>query len=407
MERLTKDMKRLLLLGGSSYLIPAIKAAHDLGVYVITCDYLPENIAHQYSDEYHNISIVDKDAVLELAQNLHIDGIMSYATDPGVVVAAYVAEKLGLPTSPYESVKILQNKGLFRQFLGENGFNVPVAKSFSTIEEALQWAKDIVYPVIVKPVDSAGSKGVTRVDMKSELESAINYALSYSLTNMFIIEEFIEKEGASTDTDSFSVNGELVFCSFNDQWFDLEAANPHAPSAYLWPSTMPQKAQAELRSELQRLIRLLNMKTTIYNIETRIGKNGKPYIMEMTPRAGGNRLAEILKLACGQDLITASVKGALGMGIQKLTDPIYDGWWGECILHSNSDGKFRKLVIDEEIQDSIVEIDLWVKEGDEVHCFTGANETIGTIIVRCETEEKLRDCIEHIDKYIDICTSNN
>lgn len=402
-----KDMKKLLLLGGSSYLIPAIKAAHDLGVYVITCDYLPENMAHQYSDEYHNVSIVDKDAVLELAQTLHIDGIMSYATDPGVIVAAYVAEKLGLPTSPYESVKILQNKGLFRQFLSENGFNVPVAKSFTAVDAALQWMEDIAYPVIVKPVDSAGSKGIARVNEKSELEPAINYALEHSLSNTFIIEEFIEKEGASTDTDSFSVNGELVFCSFNDQWFDLKAANPYTPSAYLWPSTMPSKAQAELRAELQRLMHLLHMKTTIYNIETRLGKNGKPYIMEMTPRAGGNRLAEILKLACGQDLITASVKGALGMDIQKLTDPIYNGWWGECILHSNSEGKFEKLLIDKTIQDYVVEVNLWVKEGEEVHCFTGANEAVGTIIIRCETGEKMRNCIEHISEYVKICISKN
>ena len=101
-------MKKLLLLGGSRYLLPAIKAAHDLGVYVITADYLPDNYAHQFSDEYHNVSIIDRDAVLKLAEDLNIDGIMSYATDPGVVVAAYVADKLGLPTSPVKSVAILQ-----------------------------------------------------------------------------------------------------------------------------------------------------------------------------------------------------------------------------------------------------------------------------------------------------------
>ena len=122
-------MKKLLLLGGSRYLLPAIKAAHELGVYVITCDYLPDNVALRFSDEYRNVSIIDKEAVLELARSLNIDGIMSYATDPGVVTAAYVAEQLGLPTSPYNSVKILQDKGLFRKFLTDHGFNVPVARS--------------------------------------------------------------------------------------------------------------------------------------------------------------------------------------------------------------------------------------------------------------------------------------
>lgn len=122
-------MKKLLLLGGSKYLIPVIKAAHMLDLYVITCDYLSNNIAHKYSDEYWNISITDKDAVLGAAEKNRIDGIMSFACDPGVVVAAYVAEQMGLPSpGPYKSIQILQNKGLFRSYLKENGFNVHLPK---------------------------------------------------------------------------------------------------------------------------------------------------------------------------------------------------------------------------------------------------------------------------------------
>ena len=88
--------KKLLLLGGLRYLLPVIESAHELGYYVITCDYIPDNIAHKYSDEYHNVSIVDKEAVLSLARELQIDGIMSFAVDPGVITAAYVQEQMGL-----------------------------------------------------------------------------------------------------------------------------------------------------------------------------------------------------------------------------------------------------------------------------------------------------------------------
>ena len=82
--------KRLMLLGGLRYLVPVIQAAHEQGYYVITCDYLPGNIAHRYSDEYCNVSIIDKEAVLAVAKEKEIDGIMSFAVDPGVVTAAYV-----------------------------------------------------------------------------------------------------------------------------------------------------------------------------------------------------------------------------------------------------------------------------------------------------------------------------
>ena len=129
-------MKKLLLLGGLFYLKPVIQAAHNLGVYVITCDYCPNNIAHKYSDEFYNVSIIDKEAVLELARQLEIDGIMSFAVDPGVVTAAYVAENMGLPfAGSYEAVKILQNKDLFRNFLRDNGFNVPIACGYKSYDD--------------------------------------------------------------------------------------------------------------------------------------------------------------------------------------------------------------------------------------------------------------------------------
>ena len=103
-----------------------IDAAHELGYYVITADYLPGNIAHEWSDEYCNVSIIDKEAVLREARRLRIDGIMSFACDPGVISASYVQNMLGLPSfGPFESVEILQNKDKFRSFLSQNGFNVP------------------------------------------------------------------------------------------------------------------------------------------------------------------------------------------------------------------------------------------------------------------------------------------
>lgn len=151
--------KKLMLLGGLRYLMPVIEEAHKLGVHVITADYLPDNIAHKYSDEYCNVSIIDKEAVLKAAQELKIDGILSHAVDPGVVSAAYVAEKMGLPFQcSYKTACILQDKHLFRQFLMDNGFNCPNAKGYDNEEDALKDVDYFNWPVIVKPVDSAGSK---------------------------------------------------------------------------------------------------------------------------------------------------------------------------------------------------------------------------------------------------------
>ena len=395
--------KKLLLLGGARYLLPVIEAAHNLGIYVITCDYLPDNYAHKYADEYCNVSIIDKEAVLEKARQLQIDGITSFACDPGVETAAYVAETLGLPTHPYESVAILQNKAKFRAFLQENGFCVPKAKGYTDWKMAQEQADLFRWPVIVKPTDSAGSKGVTKVESISELKAAAEYAISFSKTDSFIVEEYIEKEGCSSDSDCFTVDGELVFCSFSDQRFDKNSANPYTPAAFSWPSSMPQQIQQELRSELQRLFRLLKLKTSIFNVETRLGTDGKAYIMEVSPRGGGNRLAEMLRYASGTDLIENTVRAAVGLplsGIQ--SDPVYQGTWAEVILHSERSGVFQKVDIAPELMPCVKELDLWVQPGEMVHTFTGANYAIGTVVLKFETEAFLQRVMDDISNYIKV-----
>lgn len=394
-------MKKLMLLGGMRYLLPVIEAAHKLGIYVITCDYLPNNIAHKYSNEYQNISILDKKAVLDKARELKIDGILSFACDPGVTTAAYVAEKLNLPCAgSYKSISILQNKSKFRKFLTENNFNVPVAKGYSKIEEALNDIKMFHWPVIVKPTDSAGSKGVKKVDDPKNLKESIEYAISFSHSNEFIIEDFLEKKGQSSDCDSFSVNGELKFISFSAQRFDKNCENPYTPAAYSWPATISKENQKYLKNEIQRLIKLLNLGTSIYNIETRECIDGKPYIMECSPRGGGNRLAEMMRYCTGVDLITNAVRAAIGEEIVEIEQKDVNGFWAEIILHSEKKGVFKNLYISEELKNNIVETDLWIEKDTEVGGFSGANEAIGTLVLKFETEEQLENVINNQDEYI-------
>ncbi len=399
-------MKKILLLGGSRYLKPVIKAIRDLGYYSITCDYLPDNYAHKYSDEYHNVSIIDKDAVLELAKKLKIDGIMSFACDPGVVTAAYVAEKLGLPfQGSYESTSILQDKGLFRKFLLENGFNSPHAKSYDNEEDVLKDIDYFTWPVIVKPVDSAGSKGVTKVENLSELSSAIKEAISESHNGYFIVEDFLTFKGHHSSTDAFTVNGELKYCAYSDQLFDKEANNPYTPTQIIFPSSMEEEHQEYLTKEIQRLMKLLNMKTGIYNIESCVGTNGKPYIMEVSPRGGGCKIAEIQKLATGIDLITAEVKNALGEKVDNIEKPEYDGVWCEYVVHNGpgQQGVFNKLDIDETIMKKYVKlIDMNVEKDDYVEPFTGANKAIGDMFLRFDNRDELNDVMGKVSDWLKV-----
>lgn len=396
-------MKKLLLLGGLKYLIPVIKAAHDMGIYVITCDYLPNNIAHLYSDEYVNESIIDKEVILKVAKQKKVDGIMSFAVDPGVLTAAYVAEKLGLPGCPYKSVQVLQNKVLFREFLHKNGFNVPKAKGYEKYSDAAEDIKSFNLPVIIKPTDSAGSKGVTKIEHLEELKSAFDLAIKNSLSDKrVIIEEYIEQLGFSSDSDSFSINSDLQYISFSNQYFDPKAENPYTPSAYSWPSSIDLKHQNELVSELRRLVKLLDWGTSIYNIETRVGTDGKPYIMEVSPRGGGNRLSEVLRYATGIDLIKMAVKSSVGEKIDDITMPVYNGCWAEVIVHSNTDGVFDKIIIKDEMKDNVIETDVWVKSGDKVNAFRGANDAIGTLVLKFKNKGQLEEALDNQETWLKV-----
>ena len=303
----------------------------------------------------------------------------------------------------YESVCILQNKDRFRNFLTQHGFNVPKAKGFSSIAEALAEAYWYPWPVIVKPTDSAGSKGVTKVEHLEDLEPALKVAFEHSLSGRVIVEEFIEKQGCSSDSDCFSVNGQLKFVSFSAQRFDEDAPNPYAPSAFSWPSTFTQEQEAYLTSEIQRLLTLLGMRTSIYNIETRVGTNGKPYIMEVSPRGGGNRLAEMIRFATGVDLITNAVRAAVGEEVIEVEQKPYDGHWAEVVLHSDKDGIFQELLIDASVFNAkVIETDLWVKPGDCVREFRGANDAIGTLVLNFASESELVSALKELTRWITV-----
>ena len=403
-------MKKLLLLGGSRYLLPVIETAHKLGVYVITCDYLPDNIAHRYSDEYVNLSIIDKDAVLQMAREKEIDGVMSFACDPGVVTAAYVAEQMELPfQDSYESVRILQDKGLFRKFLQDNGFNSPHSKRYTDPDEPFADVDFFNWPVIVKPVDSAGSKGVTRVDSPDGLGQAIRTALDGSHCDAFIIEDFLTFKGYHSSADVFTVNGKLQFVTYSDQLFDPEADNPYTPAKIIWPTTMSQEDQDYLTNETQRLMNLLHMKTGIYNVETCVGADGKPYLMEASPRGGGCKIAEIQQMAMGADLIENEIRSALDLPLKEFQVHPCDGHWCEMVVHAKpgQSGILKEISFDPDIEKKYIKlIDLSIKSGDTVKPFTGANTAIGDVFLRFDTRKELDEVTGNMNNWLHIACKN-
>ena len=397
-------MKKILLLGGSAQQVIAIETAKKLGYYTVLCDYLPDNPGQYVSDKFYLVSTTDKDAVLEVAKKENVNGVLAYASDPAAPTAAYVAEKMGLPGNPYESVEILCNKDKFREFLSQNGFCTPVAKSYSDINEAQNDIQNGIFklPVIVKPVDSSGSKGVSKITDVSDFSEKLNNAMRFSKSKNIIVEEFVEKFGYQIAGDGLSINGKLVFRCFANDHFNSRCVNPFVPISASFPYNMPKCIHDKIHSEIQRLLDLLNMKTCTYNFDIRIDSNYNVYLMEIAPRDGGNYIPQIIKYATGVDLVECSVKAAMGEQIDSVDLIDAEGYWAYFAVHSLNDGLLKKIEISEEAKNHIVENHIIKNKGEQIFAFTGANTTLGILLMKFDCMEQMLNMMDNPEQWISV-----
>lgn len=386
-------MKKLLILGGANSQVPAIKRAKALGYYVITCDYIPENPGHKYSDEYINISTTDSEGVLAVCEEKGVDGIIAYGSDPGAVSAAYVADELHLEGGGLSATQILARKDKFREFQKENHMNHPEFVSIS--EEDIERLTDIALPCIVKPVDSSGSKGITVVDDRNDLKHAYDYAIGFSRTKKVICEEYIKTECHQLHGDGLVVDGELIFMELGEQRF-----RDCVPIGSSCPANVSDDIKESAWYEVKKLINKCGFRSGGINVEIRISLDGKIYIIEIGPRTGGNYIPELMQTATGFDEITAALQLAMGefdAASYKRTDLKY---CFQYIIGAHSDGIFDKLYISEEIEDQIEYLWIHKKRGDRVFDYTNSSGVVGVAIIRFQTPQQMENTIESIDDFI-------
>lgn len=391
--------KKILFLGGAASQVPPIEYAKNKGYHVITCDYLPENPGHQLADEYFNISTTDKEAVLELAKKLNIDGIVAYASDPAAPTAAYVSEKMGLPGNPYYSVLTLARKDLFRKFLKDNDFNTPQSKSFYDLDEASDWIDKIGLPAFVKPVDSSGSKGVTEITTIGQLKDAFNYALSFSREKKVVVEQKIVRTGYQIDSDIFMSDGKVAFWIWGDQHQDV-SCHPYAPVAISFPSVLSPALQETAKNAVENILTKLGFKTGAFNVEFVVDKDGEVWVIEIGPRNGGNLIPEVIKYASGVDTIAATVDESIGFSFSLDTTPTNEGFWSSYIVHAKEDGYLQDIQFSDRLKSCIVQKNIYAKKGSKVRKFSGSHDTLGMMILKFPDEDTMLEMLDNMDNDI-------
>lgn len=395
------QMKKILLLGGSAQQVIAIETAKKLGYYTVLCDYLSDNPGQYAANKFYLISTTDKEAVLRIAEKEKVNGVLAYASDPAAPTAAYVAEKLGLPSNSYESVETLCNKDRFRLFLNKNGFNAPIAHGYQTADEALLDIKKFTLPVIVKPVDSSGSKGVTIIHSLNNLPEALAYAFSFSHIHRIIIEEYIEKK------HKYLIGGDIVVSDGKVILWGLmnchrdNCVNPLVPVGKSFPLELSDNDIMKVKETLQLIVDGLHIQFGAMNVELLIDKNDRVWPIDVGPRNGGNMIPDLLGLIFGIDVVEMSVKMAMG---EKVEVEIGNGipYYATHNLHSAMNGIYRDIFFAPEIEPYIVRKCIYKKKGDAVEYFDNAAKALGIIFMKFENHKEMSLILNNIEQKIEI-----
>lgn len=401
------SQKSILLLGGSKQQVVAIEAAKRLGYRTVLCDYLPDNPGQYVADVFYQESTTDPELMLSIARKEQVSGVLAYASDPAAPTAAYISEKLGLPGNPLKAVETLSVKHLFREHLAKYGFPCPLSRSFGATSSAvsvIELTEGMKYPVVLKPTDSSGSKGISiirEVD-EHEFEAALQHAADFSRNGTLVVEEYIQAVFPRViGGDVFVANGEVRFWGLMSCLRD-ERLGGLVPTGERNPSGMSATQEIACKEQIQALVTSLGINCGEFNVEIIIGADDTPYFLELGARAGGNMIPVQLSDISGIDLVEANVRYAMGDNSMDVAFAGNDKACCTYVLHAAQAGIFKNIAISEALTKHVYRTVMYVDKGAQLEVFDGANKALGILFLAFDSAEQMEQALTTIDADITI-----
>ncbi|MBE6601959.1 MAG: ATP-grasp domain-containing protein [Ruminococcaceae bacterium] len=372
-------MKKVLVIGAGFLQAFVIRRAKEMGYEVLAVDANPNAEGFLYADSHAVINIVDEKACLAYAKEQKIDGVLTAATDYGVLTAAYIAEQMGLPGLHYEAAKRIKNKYLIRKCLFEHRVDDTEQAYEVTAETDLGALKaQLQYPVMVKPCDGSGSRGANRVDSADELENACSIAMDASITHRAEIETFIF--GREYGAESLVVNGEPHVMAIMQKW--MTEPPYYAELGHAIPSDLSPEVEARAKACVKNAIKALGINFGSVNMDMLITKDGKVYIIDIGARMGGNMIGPcIIPYGTGIDYVSNMLRNAVGDPVDLSSAGA--GAVATRLLAFPADTTIHSLPnFDALEQEYGVEIYHHMKVGDEIHRYRTNLDGFGYIVAR-------------------------
>lgn len=345
-------MKKLLMLNASVFEIPLIQAAQAQGYYVITTGNNANAPGHEKSNEYAAFDYSDYEGMVKLAEKLRIDAISQGCSDHCALVAAYMGEKLGLRGhDTYENAQIIHRKDKFKQFTREAGIKSPVAHYYESVEEALERGLKDNIPLIVKPSDQAGGKGVSTVYGHEAYQEAIVKAFKMSRDNKIVIEPFIE--GTLHSLSTFIINQRVVaYATLNDYSY----ANRYLTNTGISPADNWESAIKFLIPETEKVAQKLGLVDGLLHMQY-MERQGEFWIIEMMRRMPGNNCTTAASRASGIDWRDWIIRAEAGEDCRGIPAPkVPDKIYGYHAIMSDRNGIYRGYDVAAEFKKNVIDI---------------------------------------------------
>ena len=390
--------KKVLILGGALLQSYVIKRAKELDYEVHVLDMNPNSIGFKYADKYDVINIVDQEACLKYAKENNIDGVLTAATDYGVLSTSYIAENLKLNGLKYEVAKLIKNKYEVRKKLFDNrADDINQFFEVSNIEDIKKITSEIIYPVMVKPCDGSGSKAASKVEKEEDLERAIKEAMNASLSHKVLIETFID--GKEYGAESFVYNREVHVLGIMEK--NMTKPPYYAELGHTLPSNLPSNIEEKVINTVKKSIEALGVNYGSVNMDLLITKDGKVCIIDVGARMGGNLIgSHIIPLATGIDYMGNMIKASVGDKID------FEVKKNECVstrILALTPGIVKKLPdFKKYYDDDIKHIVCNLKEGDMIREYHTNLDGCGYIVSCGNDREYLKDKVRKIKEEIDI-----
>ncbi len=387
--------KKIMFIGAGAHQAKGIEKAKEMGLFVIAVDGSAKAPGLKIADQSHVIDVKDIKSNLNVAIGNQIDGILAVASEVSVLTVAAISQEMGLPGIDVEVAKKCTDKGLMRKAFVEHGVPSPKSYSVYSYEDLLKRADEIGYPLVIKPADNAGSRGVKMLRDQKEFKTAYNDALQHSKSGKLVIEEFMK--GIEVSVEAFMHKGKINIIGLSDK--------VRSPLPYLldikvsFPSAYSEAEINNIINMARQTIEAVGVKEGPVHMELIMTKSG-PIPVELAARGPGFKVfTDIMPMITGIDLLKELIRMSLGdkPSLEKRKDMA-----SVIKFLDTKTGVLKRIsgINQAKKEDGVYEVEIYPKEGDKVNKLTCGADRVGHIISIADTRRKAEEAVERAEKRI-------